>query len=101
LKYFWFYLATLFVWYLSSLASASQVAVQAVKAGKDEWGGVSILPGLLVMPIAATLIALLINLKWSPVGFWVVGLLHACYGIWALGYFLYAVIYMKRNRKKP
>jgi hypothetical protein len=65
------------------------------------WGGVSILPGLLVMPIAATLIALLINLKWSPVGFWVVGLLHACYGIWALGYVLYAVIYMKRYRKKP
>ena len=75
--------------------------MQAVKAGKDEWGGVSFLPGLLVMPIAATLIAWLINMKWSPVGFWVVGLLHACYGIFALGYFVYAEIYVKRNRKKP
>jgi hypothetical protein len=101
LEYFWFYLATLFVWFLFSLASASQVATQAVKAGKDEWGGVSFLPGLLIMPIAATLIAWLINIKWGPVGFWVVGLLHACYGIGALGYFLYTMRYMKRNRKRP
>jgi hypothetical protein len=101
MEYLWLYLSMLITWILITIAEAAQLAVRAVKKGKNDWGGVSILPGILIMPIIFTGIAWLVNMKWKPVGFWIVGSIHLLIGILALGYIVYSIIYIKLNDKNP
>lgn len=97
MNYLWLYLGVLLAWILWTMAEIAQRGVEAVKIGKKEGGGVSILPGILIMPIISTLIAWPINMIWPTMGFWVVGSFHALGGVFALGYIVYAIIYIKRN----
>lgn len=101
MEYLWLYLGVLITWILITFAGAAQSAVKAVKSGTKVAGGVSLMPGILIMPILFTCIAWIINIKWTPIGFWFVGSLHLIIGIWALGYFIYAVVYTKRHGMKP
>lgn len=97
MTYLWLYFGVLLAWIFWTMAEIAQRGVEAVKIGKQEGGGVSILPGILIMPIISTLIALPINMIWPTMGFWVVGSFHALGGVFALGYIVYAIIYIKRN----
>ena len=97
MEYFWLYLGVLITWILNSMAAASELAVKAVKSGQKDYGGVSIMWGVFIMPILFTGFAGLVNIKWEPMGFWLVGSLHSFFGLWMLGYIVYAVIYIKRN----
>ena len=42
-----------------------------------------------------------VNMKWKPVGFWIVGSIHLLIGILALAYIVYSIIYIKLNDKNP
>jgi len=42
-----------------------------------------------------------VNMKWKPAGFWIVGSIHLLIGILALGYIVYSIIYIKLNDKNP
>ena len=97
MDYLWLYLGLLTAWIFITLAEMAEKAVAAVKQGKKEWGGVSIMPGIMFMPIFFLLIALAVNFFWPPIGFWIVGSLHSLAGVLALGYVVYAIIYVKRN----
>ena len=59
------------------------------------------MPGILIMPILFTGVALLVNMKWEPGGFWIVGSIHLLIGILALGYIVYSIIYIKFDDQKP
>ncbi len=97
MDYLWFYLAVLLAWIFWTMAEVAEKGVEAVKSGNKDSGGVSVLPGILIMPIFAVLIALSLNMFWPPVGFWLVGFLHALGGMFALGYIVYALIYIKSH----
>lgn len=100
MNYLWLYLGVLIAWIFWTMAEAAQLAVNAVKNGEKDSDGVSILPGILIMPILAVLLAFPINMFWPTIGFWIIGSFHALAGIWALGYIVYSIIYLKRNESK-
>ena len=99
MDYFWLYLGVLITWILNLSATGAQRAVSAVKSGKEDLGGVSIMWGIFVMPVFFTGIAWLINWIWLTMGFWVIGSFHALFGLWMLGYIVYAVIFIKLNER--
>ncbi len=99
MNYVWLYLGVLTAWVLNLSATGAQKAVSAVKSGKEDLGGVSIMWGLFVMPVFFTGVAWGVNMIWATVGFWVIGSLHLLFGLWMLGYIVYAVIYLKRNKR--
>jgi len=97
MDYLWLYLGLLTTWIFITMAELAEKAVDAIKQGKKNWGGFSIMPGILFMPILFLLIAIAVNTFWPPVGFWIVGSLHLLGGVLALGYVVYAIIYARRN----
>jgi hypothetical protein len=77
------------VWCLWLIASVFQRAVADARRGvpEHERGGVSVLPGIPVFPLAFWGVALLIDRVANPWGTLIVGFLHAFFGV-----FLTAII---------
>jgi hypothetical protein len=98
------------MWVLILAAEVAQKSLAAARKGKPA-GGTSILEGFM-LGWALTGIAFawdnseLVGPKLPPYGFWVVFVLHAGFGSWALIYFVYATVTLrklefKRNDKSP
>jgi len=73
-----FLFATWFVWII---ACAAEKAVEGARRGLPEGqrGGVSILPGIPIFPLAFWGIALLIELVADPWGTWAIGTVHGAF----------------------
>ena len=85
------------VWFLESLAAAASKTVAARRRGisHGSGGGVSLMPGLIVMPLLFLGIALVVDHFANPWGTRAVGLLHAVFGVVLVTYIAWASHYLK------
>jgi len=100
MEYLWLLLIVFVAWFLITMAGAAQKAIKAAKQGEEKVGGTSLMPGIVIMPIFFTGTAWGIDLIWEQAGVWLVGGLHSMIAIVALGYLVYAAIYLKLNGKR-
>jgi len=78
----WLLLVFLFAtWFVWTIACAAEKAVHGARCGLPEGkrGGVSVLPGIPIFPLAFWGIALLIDLVVAPWGTWGIALAHAVF----------------------
>jgi len=87
------------VWFVESLAEAAAKAVAAKRRGapRGSGGGVSIMPGLIFMPLLFLGIALAIDHVANHWGTRIIGLLHAVFGVLLATYIGWAVCFLKRT----
>ena len=80
------------VWFLESVAAATARAVAAKRRGTQQrtGGGVSLMPGLVVMPALFLGIALGVDYVASPWGTRIIALLHAALGVACVIYIVWA-----------
>jgi hypothetical protein len=91
------------VWFLESLAEAAARAVAAKRrdAPPGSGGGVSIMPGLIIMPLLFLGIALGIDQVMNHWGTRIIGLLHAVFGVVLATYIGWAAFYLKSSWGRP
>lgn len=88
------------MWALITVAEAAQQSLAAARERRAA-GGISVLPGFLIGWVLTGLAFAgdnwgLAGMKLPPYGFWVVFVLHAALGLWALIYFIYATASLRR-----
>lgn len=84
------------VWFLESIAAAAAKTVAARRRGITYGsGGVSVMPGLLVMPLLFLGIALAVDHFANPWGTRAVALLHGVFAIVLVTYIAWAFHYLR------